>query len=296
MPSSHGAGPKKELPSDAIPVQILVSTNIGSEFLDKKKKLSIPPTATVRHLKKLIKAKFPGSPPISLQRLACDTTILDDSVVVSEATSNGETPVVLETISGSGSYNRSLSVAQSIDAYVATIVQSAFIGNKLQQLGGGKPAASLSDEIETLRYRDMLQAARENLETSYAVDIDAAKEAERSPEVSSAYSWRVQKPSLSPLWKSLARELDLNTQSFFNMVYYSFLMVLFGMLGTVSKSATQLVLSLIPSIWLSKIRGIRIFLKIAGYFVLQLIRGRDFVLPLFPVTLQVCFQRLDVMT
>jgi hypothetical protein len=271
------------------PKQILVSTLIGSEFLDKRKNIPVPSTANVRYLKKLIRAKYPGSPPISLQRLVSGSEVLSDETLIA----NVGPSVLLETLSGTGSYNRSLNVLKTIDAYLATIVQSSFIGSKLHSLqttflrAPDSSNENQGSDLETHHLRDMLNSLRSDFSETYFKDIADAKLREKSPELYSSFSWRERrKPVLSPLMKSLARELDLNKSAAINLLYFSALMMIFGLFGTASKGAAPIVLSLIPSLWMSKIRQVRVLLKCISYFLMQLIAEADFLLPLFPATFQ----------
>lgn len=205
-------------------IQVLVSTLVGSSFLDKRKKFSIAPTATIRHLKTLIKAKYPGSPPIALQKLVLQDTVLDDSTEIGSVESSS---LLLDTLSGSGSFfNRTLSLSQTIDAYLATVAQSSFIGNKLHSLDRTSPLES--GELDVLQVRNMLNKLRNSFESDFGPFIARAIEREKSPEQISgtSYLWRdKQKTSLSPLMKALAREFDLNKYAAVNLVYFSVLMM-----------------------------------------------------------------------
>ena len=58
---------------------VLVSTSIGSTFLDKRKKITINGNATVRDLKAMVCDKFPGSPPVELQRLFFGSRMLNET-------------------------------------------------------------------------------------------------------------------------------------------------------------------------------------------------------------------------
>lgn len=122
--------------SDAeTPTSVLVSTSFGSHFLDKKKRLTILKNSTVAELKSQIHQKFPGSPPTELQNLYFTSRYLtDDDEVVSNITALSPIPIFLDMMCGTGVYNRTMSITQAIDAYVATIVQQSFLGDKMREI------------------------------------------------------------------------------------------------------------------------------------------------------------------
>ena len=45
---------------------VIVSTSIGSSFLDKKKRLNLNRNSTVAELKVMVQEKFPGGPPVQV--------------------------------------------------------------------------------------------------------------------------------------------------------------------------------------------------------------------------------------
>lgn len=60
----------------------------------------------------------------------------------------------------------------------------------------------------------------------------------------------------------------------------------FAYFGTPGNQASSLPL-LIPILWVSKLRQLRLITKFASYLWLQLLPRLDFLLPLFPAPLQV---------
>jgi hypothetical protein len=118
---------------------VMVTSSFGSPFLDKKKKLSVPENSTVAELKRLIEEKYPGSPPVAIQRLYFASRYLREEDVVSNLTLLQPIPILLDTITGTAGYNRTLSVAQAIDAYTSSVVQQAYLGDKFRALLSNSP-------------------------------------------------------------------------------------------------------------------------------------------------------------
>ncbi|RYH08163.1 hypothetical protein EON65_41135 [archaeon] len=110
---------------------ILVSTSIGSSFLDKKKKVVLARNTTVYQLKQYIQQKFPGSPPLPLQTVYFGTKQLTDDEILSNVTSLPTIPLVLDMITGSSVYNKTLNIRQALEAYVSTLVQLSYLHTQM---------------------------------------------------------------------------------------------------------------------------------------------------------------------
>ena len=187
---------------------VLVSTSFGSMFLDKRKKLVIAKNETVLDLKVQLSTKFPGSPPMELQNLYFSSRLLNDSECIGNITSISPVPLMLDTISGTSVYNKSMSVRQALEAYVATIAQQTYLGAKLQQLyHPSNPAdTSTTTGVNTNRnsngvvsptmdmsyYKELFNSINASIYERYAVDIEQALLAEQEPETISAdtSAWR----------------------------------------------------------------------------------------------------------
>ena len=60
-------------------MELRVATHVGSRFLDKKVDLSVDgASCTIGDIKDLVRAKFPGAPPASVQRLFLGSRLLRD--------------------------------------------------------------------------------------------------------------------------------------------------------------------------------------------------------------------------
>jgi hypothetical protein len=170
---------------------ILVSTTVGSVFLDKKKRLTVDSNSTIAELKCLIEKKFPGLPPTGLQKLFLGIRPLRDEEMIGNITTTSPTPILLDMLSGTSVYNRTLSISQALEAHAASIVQQAYLGAKLRAsfeevqtsiLSGG--IGSNNDTLvafESGLYRDMFDAVNRTLYETYADDIAEALEREREP-------------------------------------------------------------------------------------------------------------------
>ena len=312
------------------PTDVLVSTSFGSSFLDKKKKLVMNSNDTVLDLKMQLSTKFPGMPPVALQNLYYSSRLLNDDELVRNISTLSPLPLVLDMMSGTSVYNRSMSVTQALDAYVATIVQQSYLGAQLQRLytnsAGTKehlPLMNTTDGVgegtmQTVYYRQLYAAVNQSIYERYAVDITAALEAEKDPEsiVDDTRAWRERDPALAahyvnPLAAALAKEFDLNWRGLRHFAYYSVILAvsshpafchsarplqlskslhlvrqlffkrlsrvsacirfhvfliciiqIFAFFGTNTASSTRVLLCMIPALWISKLRQLRLLTKV----------------------------------
>jgi hypothetical protein len=223
---------KRKTPSANIPsnVDVLVATSFGSSFLDKKKRLTVPANSTVFELKLQLSSKFPGSPPVGLQRLFYASRMLNDSDVLGRTTTLTPIPLVLDMVSGTRSYNRTLSIRSSIEAYVSTLVHQAYIGAKMRdQL---RPEAQ-EPTLESPYYSELFRQLNASVYEQYKDDIATALELEKEPDVRSTdtEAWRgdgvldqSERP-VNPLSAALAKEFDLNWRGLRNFAYYSLVLM-----------------------------------------------------------------------
>jgi len=122
------------------PVTLIVSTNVGNPFLDKKKRLQLQRNATVAELKTALHNKFPGAPPVQLQHIYFGMNELSDTQLVGNITGISPVPLVLDMLTGTSAYNKTMSVRQAIDAYAALQAQQAYVGTQTRALFD-RPAA-----------------------------------------------------------------------------------------------------------------------------------------------------------
>lgn len=260
---------------------MLVSTSIGSTFLDKKKKLSLASNATVFELKEQLQQKFPGSPPIIIQRLFFGLRKLSDTDVVGNLTKLSPIPLLLDAMSGTSVYEKaSLSVSQLIEAYVASIVQQAYLNDMIVQNFRSSGGEGSSETMITTTYRDMFNYINQTIYETYAEDIRLALEEEREPEILAAdtSAWRSDGKSHSPIAKALAKEFDLNVRGIKSFIYYSLVLgvsvtsifaflfnlctQMFAWFGTNGETSTNFLLALVPVLWISKLRQLRLLYKV----------------------------------
>ncbi len=216
-------------------LSVVVSTSFGSSFLDKKKKFTVTSNSTVLDLKEQIASKFPGSPPVEVQQLFFSSRLLsNDSELLCNVSALQPVPILLDAISGTSVYNRTLSIRQSLEAYVATVVQQSYIGKQLNSLHSRSADAEnqsqmqvqMQVQMQAVAYRGMFRALNESLYCSYGEEIQAALLAERDPETAAAdtAAWRGPgrgSRKATPLAAALAKEFDLNARGLLNFLYYS---------------------------------------------------------------------------
>ena len=289
------------------PVGILISTTVGSTFLDKKKRLSVPRNSTVGDLKLQLQQKFPGSPPTSLQRLFFGLRLLSDNELVANLSTLNPVPLMLDMLTGTSVYNKTLSVSQALEAYASIVVQQAYVGDRLRLLfstssqsaaQSGKVSPQMLADLETEAtqavqetavYREMFAAINSSLHSTYADDISEALIEEADPETLSAdtAAWRHERQAKSPITVALAQEFDLNLRGIKNFAYYSVLLCIFAMFGTNTQASSQLLVLLVPLMWVSKLRQLRLLAKLGVNFLLPLVPNIEFLMPLLAAPYQV---------
>eukprot|EP00981_Chlorochromonas_danica_P010720 scaffold3345_cov164-Ochromonas_danica.AAC.6 len=176
---------------------ILISTSIGSSFLDKKKKVTLPANTTIAELKEYLQSKFPGSPPKELQHLYYGTRLLGDDEVVSNITTLPTIPLLLDMVSGHSIYDKTMSIEQALEGYVASVVQLTYLSNQLKTVIGYQPDDHNSNEtittkMESPTLRQLFQAVNRTIYETYADEIAYALEVEKDPEAFAAdtKAWR----------------------------------------------------------------------------------------------------------
>eukprot|EP01039_Chlorochromonas_danica_P003763 gene3763-4113_t len=274
---------------------ILISTSIGSSFLDKKKKVTLPANTTIAELKEYLQSKFPGSPPKELQHLYYGTRLLGDDEVVSNITTLPTIPLLLDMVSGHSIYDKTMSIEQALEGYVASVVQLTYLSNQLKTVIGYQPDDHNSNEtittkMESPTLRQLFQAVNRTIYETYADEIAYALEVEKDPEAFAAdtKAWRSpQRRAVSPLTAALAKEFDLNLRSLCSFLYYTAILLVFANFGTSSAQNASIIFSIIPVLWLSKLRQLRLIYKIALYLILPVLPKMDIFMPLLPAPLQV---------
>jgi hypothetical protein len=170
---------------------VIVSTAIGSSFLDKKKKMIISKNSTVIELKNQLYKKFPGSPPVKIQKLIFGLNKLDDHQIIGNLTAISPIPLLLDIISGTSAYNKTMTISQALEAHSSLTVHQAYLGNQLQELFRNQIVNNpnntnvdlTSPIVETAIYKDMLHMLNDTLYSTYSDDIINALEEEKEPEV-----------------------------------------------------------------------------------------------------------------
>ena len=287
------------------PCTILVSTSVGSSFLDKKKRLTISRNATVADLKQQVQSKFPGSPPISLQKLFYGVKSLKDDDVIGNITTASSIPILLDMLTGTSVYNKTMSITQALEAYASVIVHQAYIGDKMKdQYASLTPPSSSSSEIETSNnttneantdimetalYREMFESVKKSLYDTYAEDIFQALEEEKEPETitGDTAAWRGEQAEVGPLNELLAKQFDMNFKSVKSFTYYSILLAIFAYFGTNTSLSSQFLIAMVPVLWISKVRQLRLAFKLLQNLILPILPNIDFLMPLLPASLQV---------
>jgi hypothetical protein len=219
-------------------INVVVSTSVGSNFLDKKKKLALNANSTIIDLKNQINNKFPGSPPQDLQRIFFGSQQVLNNQSLINITKLNPIPLLLDMITGTSVYNKALSVTQAIEAYSATIVQQAYLSEKLKLLLNKKSLSSntenttdIDNTIESQYYREMLHSINESIYEKYAHDIAQSLTEEMNPVTVTldTKAWRSEnKKEVNPLNAALAKEFDLNIRGLRSFIYYSLVLTVFS--------------------------------------------------------------------
>ena len=269
---------------------VFIQSTLGSNFLDKKKRLTMPTNSTILELKQQLAHKFPGSPPVALQRLFYGFKYLKDDDIVGNVSSTSPIPIMLDMISGTSVYNKSMSVSQMLEAYASLIVHQTYLHDKLKEQFVSRDAAVVDENMQTILYREMFDSINQTLYDVYHDDIVSALELEKDPEAlsSDTVAWRsVSNQDRNPLTEALAKEFDLNFRGIKHYLYYSVLLVVFAFFGTNTSVSSKLLLCMVPFLWVSKVRQLRIAFKLVSYFLLPLMPSMGFIMPLLPAPLQV---------
>lgn len=206
---------------------VIVTTNLGSPFLDKKKKFIVLANSTVGELKAQVSEKFSGSPPIELLSLFYDDKLLENEEIIETISIISPINIHLDLLSGTAVYDKPIfSVVQALEGYASTVVQQAFLAAKLRDCSTVEPFPQTT-KLSPL-YTDIYKAVIDRLNRDYEDAIKNALQAEKNPEILSddTKAWRKSTPkSLSPLTQRLAKEFDLNARGLQAFVFYSFVLM-----------------------------------------------------------------------
>lgn len=166
---------------------IWITSNFGmSSFLRRSQKFEVGRDTTVLDLKELIQDNFPGNPPVDLQKLFVDSTLLRDDQIWGNLTNKMLLPAQLDLISGTMIYNRTshLSIAKSIDAYISLCVHEAYLTNTLTDvLTSATTDRTMSSTFEpdSVKYRKLYKQLNESFYAELGPEITAALAAEGDP-------------------------------------------------------------------------------------------------------------------
>lgn len=276
-------------PAGAKNVTVIVSTSFGSQFLDKTKSISISPNATVIELKEIISQKFPGTPPVPFQRLFFQFRFLNNTEVIGNISSLPKYPILLDMITGTSAYNRTMSISQALDAYVSTIVHQTYLSLTMQKLLLSRQQlvhnpetlynedSSLDRALQSPNLREIYEAVNKTIYDQFGEDIAAALEVEKEPDIDSpdTRAWRQNYGDAtqykSPLETAWARQFGVNKQMMISLAYYSVMLLVFAKFGTSSTGNKPLLLWLVPLLWFSQFQQLRFVFKVAVIFLFHLI-------------------------
>ncbi len=221
-------------------ITVIVATSFGSSYLDKSKRLSISRNTTILELKQLLSTKFPGSPPVQLQKLFYGLQSLKNADKIGNVTSAPQIPILLDMISGTSSYNTVLSVSQAIEAYVSLIIHQTYLSSVSQKIFSSRHILSpdsLNNEensnennIDSVTYRELFDVINRTVYNQYGAEIADALEREKEPEVVSpdTASWRQTSQNeidKNPLTEAFVKQFDTNKQVALGLAYYSVILV-----------------------------------------------------------------------
>jgi hypothetical protein len=183
-----------------------------------------------------------------------------------------------------------MSISQTLEAYASLIVHQTYLHDKLKEQFTSQDAAAVDESMQTVLYREMFESINQTLHETYREDIALALELEKDPEAlsSDTIAWRaVNSPDRNPLTEALAKEFDLNFRGIKHYLYYSVLLVVFAYFGTNTSVSSKFLLLMVPFLWVSKVRQLRIAFKLVSYVLLPFMPSMGFIMPLLPAPLQV---------
>jgi hypothetical protein len=259
--------PVIDISLDASPVGVMVTTSFGSQFLDKKKRIQLKRNSTIAELKEMIEQKFPANPPVVLQRLFSGLRYLQDDDLIGNITTGPNVQVLLDMPSGTSVYNKSLTISQALEAHSSLIVQQTYLADKLKSLyesSSQQPLNASEVTPDSAVYRELFVSLNESIYRNYQEDIWDALELEKEPEAftEDTAAWRGPSKPRSPLVALFAKEFDINLRSFKSFVYFSFLFAFFSYFGTSTEFSSQILIAMVPVMWVSKLRQLRLVSKV----------------------------------
>ena len=83
-------------------------------------------------------------------------------------------PILLDMMTGTSAYNRTMSIAQALEAYAALATHQAFLGDQFRKLYAAEIGMGVeiqSGVLESAIYREMFESINETLYQKYAEDI-----------------------------------------------------------------------------------------------------------------------------
>ena len=206
-------------------IDIIVSTSLGSQFLNKRKKCTVASNATIASVKEKLAIVYPGTPPAELQRLYFGLKYLSDATPIANITNMRPIPLLMDNLSGTGSYQRNMSIAETLEAYAALLTQQIYVNEKLASFIA--PSENNTRLLETPRYRQIFNCLNNTIFNGYEERIALALEKERNPELISdeILAWRGSSKQLSPLQSWLAHQFFYSRNTMKSLLTYTSLLV-----------------------------------------------------------------------
>ena len=210
-------------------IDVVVSTSLGSKFLNKRKKCTLSANATIANLKEKLAIVYPGTPPIELQRLYFGLKYLADDMPVANITSMRPVPLLMDMLSGVGSFQRNLSIADTLEAYAALLTQEMYVNEKLASLLAPiDDSNTLKTQLETSRFRQIFDTLNKTMFSGHEVQIAKALERERNPELitDEVSVWRGAKQPLTAFQHWLAHQFYFSRNTLRALFTYTAMLVI----------------------------------------------------------------------
>lgn len=208
-------------------IDVIVSTSLGSKFLNKRKKCTVSANATIANLKEKLAIVYPGTPPKELQRLYFGLKYLVDDMPVANITSMRPVPLLMDILSGVGTYQRNMSIADTLEAYAALLTQEMYVNEKIASLLAPIDNSNRT-QLETPRFRQIFNAMNKTIFSEHELQITKARERERNPELitDEVGAWRGAKLPLTAFQHWLAHQFYFSRNTLRALFTYTTMLVI----------------------------------------------------------------------
>jgi hypothetical protein len=226
-----GGVDSKSASSNINSIVAVVTISLGNRFTDKSRRFTVRSNMSILEFKTMLETKYPGCPPVALQRLWFGTRVLKDDDIIGSLSSVEIhiVPITLDVLPrlGFDSYVSKLtSTSRILEAYSAVRTYQTFLENSMQNIldARGDGRILTSPDFQLSRYRQLIQHINKTIYEKCSAQIAVSSLQERSPilRTSDTHIWIDNEPvTLSPAAKALANYFDMNWSRILELGYYS---------------------------------------------------------------------------